>query len=106
MPLVWEHPSSRLNPKPGDEFHVHAILVMLAYTAASPDAQLPLNTIAAILTELGWRHADGTPVAGSALRHLPAYEVLINVTDQPVTWHRRDLISPVAAALARRALGG
>ncbi|WP_370500615.1 plasmid pRiA4b ORF-3 family protein [Mycolicibacterium sp. jd] len=102
---LWEHLASRLNPKPGDEFHVQAGLVMLAYAAASPDAQLPLNTIAAILTELGWRHADGTPVTGSALRHLPAYEVLINVTDQPVTWRRRDLISPMAAALARRALG-
>ncbi|UJL31001.1 plasmid pRiA4b ORF-3 family protein [Mycolicibacterium vanbaalenii] len=102
---LWEQLASRLNPKLGDEFHVQAGLVMLAYAAASPDAQLPLNTIAAILTELGWRHADGTPVTGSALRHLPAYEVLINVTDQPVTWRRRDLISPVAAALARRALG-
>ncbi|PQP54806.1 plasmid pRiA4b ORF-3 family protein, partial [Mycolicibacterium austroafricanum] len=75
-----------------------------AYAAASPNAELPLNTISAILTELGWRHANGTPVTDSALRHLPVYEVLTNVTDQPVTWRRRDLISPVAARLARKAL--
>lgn len=101
---LWTHLASRLNPKPGDEFHVQAGLVMLAYAADSPNAELPLNTISAILTELGWRHANGTPVTDSALRHLPVYEVLTNVTDQPVTWRRRDLISPVAARLARKAL--
>ncbi|MCV7056495.1 plasmid pRiA4b ORF-3 family protein [Mycolicibacterium gilvum] len=103
---LWEHLASRSNPKPGDRFQVQASLVMLAYAAASPDKQLPLSTIAAILTELGWRHANGTPVTGSVVRDLPAYEVLINVTDQPATWRRRDIVSPIAAALARRALGG
>jgi len=102
---LFEHLACRLNPKPGDEFHVQASLLTLTYAAASPDAQLPLSAISALLTELGWRHANGTPVTDSALRHLPACEVLINVTDQPATWRRRDVISPVAAALARRALG-
>lgn len=102
---LCEHLASRLNPKPGDEFHVQASLLMLAYAASSTDAQLPLSTLAAILTELGWRHADGTPVTDSALRHLPVYEVLINVTDQPGTWRRRGVVSAGAAALARRALG-
>ncbi|ORB28067.1 plasmid pRiA4b ORF-3 family protein [Mycolicibacterium parafortuitum] len=102
---LCEHLASRLNPKASDEFHVQASLLTLAYAGASPDAQLPLSTIAAILTELGWRHANGTPVTGSAVRYLPVYEVLINVTDQPVTLRRRDVVSAGAAALARRALG-
>ncbi|MGP4054913.1 plasmid pRiA4b ORF-3 family protein [Mycobacterium sp. 4D054] len=103
--VLWGHLASRLIPKPVDKFGVQAALLMLAYAAASPNADLPLPRIAATLTELGWRHADGSPVTDSALRHLPAYEVLTNATDQPVTWRRRNVISPVAAALARRALG-
>jgi hypothetical protein len=31
--------------------------------------------------------------------------VLTNVTHQRVSWSRRDIVSPAAAALARKALG-
>ena len=103
---LWEHLAGRLIPKPAERFRMQAALLILAFAAASADTELPLGKIAALLTELGWRHEDGRPVAESALRHLPVYEVLTNVTDQPVTWRRRDVVSPVAAALARKALRG
>jgi len=103
---LWEHLASRLIPKSGEKFQTQAALLTLAYAAASADAELPLGKIAALLTELGWRHGDGRSVTESALRHLPVYEVLTNLTDQPVTWRRRDAISPAAAALARSALSG
>lgn len=103
---LWEHLAGRLIPKSGDKFQTQAVLLILAYAAASADAELPLGRIAALLTELGWRHGDGRAVTEPALRHLSVCEVLTNLTDQPVTWRRRDAISPAAAALARRALGG
>lgn len=103
---LWEHLAGRLVPKDGEEFTTQATLLTLAYAAVSADADLPLGRIAALLTELGWRHEDGRAVSESALRQLPVYGVLTNVTDQPVTWHRWDAISPAAAALARRALQG
>ncbi|MDZ4233218.1 MAG: plasmid pRiA4b ORF-3 family protein, partial [Dietzia sp.] len=103
---LWKHLAGRLIPKSGDKFETQATLLTLAYAAASANAELPLVRIAAMLTELGWRHGDGRPVTASALRHLPVYEVLINLTDQPVTLRRMNAISPAAAALARSALRG
>ena len=41
---------------------MQASLLILAYAAASADAELPLGAIAALLTELGWRHEDGRPL--------------------------------------------
>ncbi len=101
---LWEHLAGRLIPKPAEKFPMQAALLILAYAAASADADLPLGKIAALLTELGWRHEDRRPVTEHTLRHLLAYEVLTNVTDQPVTWRRPDVVSPAAAALARKAL--
>ncbi|MGB3230108.1 MAG: plasmid pRiA4b ORF-3 family protein [Mycobacterium sp.] len=103
---LWEHLAGRLIPKSGDKFQTQAVLLILAYAAESANSELPLGRIAALLTELGWRHGDGRAVTESALRHLSVYEVLTNLTDQPVTLRRRNAISPAAAALARRALGG
>ncbi|CAA0138277.1 Uncharacterised protein [Mycolicibacterium vanbaalenii] len=103
---LWEHLAGRLVPKAGDKFGMQATLLILAYAAASADSDLPFDTVAALLTELGWRFSDGRPVEDYALRRLPVWVVLTNVTDQPVTWRRRNAISPTAAALAHRALRG
>lgn len=94
------------SPGPGNDFQLQATLLILAYAAASPGADLPWDRVVALLTALGWRHSDGQPVEAYELRRLAVSVVLTNVTDQPVTWSRQDLVSPVAAALARRALGG
>lgn len=103
---LWDHLAGRLIPKSDMTFETQATLLMLAFAAASTDSALPFEKVAALLTELDWRHADGRPVSAAALRQLPVFDVLINVTDQPVTWMRGDIVSPAAAALARRALGG
>lgn len=102
---LWEHLAARLIPKPKDQFEVQATLLLLAYAAASADAKLPLDVVAALLAELDWRYTDGRPIADS-LRHLPVYDILINVTDKPITRAERNIVSPAAAALARLALGG
>ncbi|OBK31618.1 hypothetical protein A5634_13660 [Mycobacterium asiaticum] len=101
-----EHISHRLIPKSDKTFDAQATLLMLTFAAASAGSTLPLDKIAALLAELGWRHSDGRTPAGSSLYHLPVNEILINVTDQPVTRALRDIVSPAAAALARKALGG
>ena len=103
---LWEHLAGRLIPRSGGEFIAQATILMLAFAAASAGSPLPLHTVAVLLTELDWRHADGRTVSESDLRQLPVCDVLTNVTDQPLTRSRRGIVSPGAAALARRALGG
>ena len=99
-----EHMASRLIPNGGKTFEVQATVLMLAYAAAAPGGDLPVPKITAFLAELGWRYPSGGAPGESALYDLPAYDVLINVTDEPQTWMRRRSVSPAAAALARRAL--
>lgn len=103
---LWEHIAARLSPKPDEKFDAQATMLMLTFAAASAGSKLPFDKITALLTELGWRYADGRSLSESPLHQLPAYQVLSNVTDQPITWARRDVVSLAAAALARRALGG
>lgn len=103
---LWEHLAERLIPKSDKTFQAQATLLVLAFAAASTGSRLPFDKIAALLAELGWRYSDGRPISESAVRQLPVYDVLINVTDQPATRTRRGIVSPAAAALARRALGG
>jgi len=103
---LWEYLASRLILKSDEKFEAQASLLVLAFAAASTGAGLPYDKIAALLAELGWRYSDSRSVSESAVRQLPVCDVLINVTDQPVTWARRDIVSPAAAALASRALGG
>lgn len=101
---LWNHLAGRLVPKPGDTFGMQSALLILAYAAACADAVLPFDIIAASLDELGWRFADGRPIEESALHRLTVWVVLTNVTEHPVTWRRRNIVSPAAAALARTAL--
>ena len=103
---LWEHLADRLIPKSDEKFDAQATLLMLAFAAASAGSKLPFDKMTALLAELGWRYSDGRPISESSLHQLPVYEVLINVTDQPVTRVRRNIVSPAAAALARRALSG
>ncbi|WP_246133646.1 plasmid pRiA4b ORF-3 family protein, partial [Mycobacterium helveticum] len=103
---LWDHLAGRLIPKSDEKFQTQATLLMLTYAAGSAGSGLPFDTMTALLAELGWRYSDGRSVSESSLRQLPVYEVLINVTDQPVNRARRNIVSPAAAALARRAFGG
>lgn len=102
---LWEHLASRLLPA-GDErsFESHATLLLLAFAATSENADLPLQPIGAALTEVGWRHTDGSDVKGHEIYQLPARDVLINVALEPRSRHNRNRLSPAAATLARAAL--
>lgn len=103
---LWEHLAGRLIPKSDAKFEEQATLLMLAFAAACADSRLPLDKVTAMLAELGWRHSDGRSLSESPLFQLAAFQVLTNVTDQFITRARRDVVSPAAAALARKALGG
>ncbi len=92
-------------PNSGEKFDAQATMLMLAFAAASAGSKLPFDKMTALLAELGWRYSDGRPISESSLHHLPVASVLINVTEQPVTGAERNILSPAAAALARRALG-
>lgn len=102
---LWEHLAGRLIPKSSERFEAQATLLMLAFATASAGSRLPFDKVTALLAELGWRYSDGRSISESPLHHLPVYQVLVNVTDQPITLARRNIVSPAAAALARRALG-
>ena len=103
---LWEHIAGRLIPKADNTFDAQATMLMLAFAAASSGFTLPFDKMTALMAELGWRYSDGRPISESSLHGLPVYNVLINVTDHPVTRAWRHVVSPAAAALARRALGG
>jgi hypothetical protein len=99
-----KHVASRLIPTSGEKFDVQATVLMLAYTAASPGCVVPYPTITALLAELGWRYPSGQAPDVSVLYQLPAHHALLNVTDQPVALTGPRIVSPAAAALARKAL--
>ena len=101
---LWDHLAMRLVPGGDDSFEGQATLLLLAYAGSSDNSELPLDQVAMALTELGWRHSDGAPVSGSSLYRVPAYDVLINISDHPTSWAKRHRISPAAATLARAAL--
>ena len=103
---LWEHLAGRLIPKSDEKFDAQATMLMLTFAAASAGSKLPFDKMTALLAELGWRYSDGRSLSESSLRQLPVHDVLINVTDQPATRARWNIVSPAAAALARRALGG
>ncbi|MDP4014566.1 MAG: plasmid pRiA4b ORF-3 family protein [Candidatus Nanopelagicales bacterium] len=101
---LWSHLAARLVPNKGGEFESVATLLMLAYAGSSPGTVLPRKLVAAALSDLGWRHPDGSPLEGYELYRLAVLDTLINVTDKRVSLGGRGWVSPAAAALARAAL--
>lgn len=100
---LWNQLAERLVPTT-DGFDTDATLLLLAYAATSPDTELPFDTIADALNNLGWRGADSTLIDGHDLYWLPVIDVLRNMStthpDRNQRWH----ISVEAAQLARAAL--
>ena len=101
--VLWGHLCSRLVPA-GGGFDTVATLLLLAYAGSSANRELPLTTVAAALTALGWRRSDGQPIEPYSLYRLAAFDVLANVTGRPAALGGRHRISPAAAALATEAL--
>jgi len=56
---LWEHLAGRLDSKSDEKFEAQAILLMLAFAAASAGSKLPFDKMTALLAELGWRYSDG-----------------------------------------------
>jgi len=100
---LWNHLADRLVPNT-DGFDTDATLLLLLYAATSPDSELPLDTIAAALTHLGWQSSDGTPIVGYDLYQLRALDVLRNVATAHVSRSTRWRIDDIVAELARAAL--
>jgi hypothetical protein len=100
---LWDLLATKL-AAPTSGFDSAATLLMLAYAATSADAELPLKQITAALRELDWRHTDGQELQYHELFGLPAYDLLINVSERSAELGGRRRISPAAACLARAAL--
>ncbi|MDQ1672195.1 MAG: hypothetical protein QOC98_757 [Frankiaceae bacterium] len=106
---LWRHLAVRLIPgKPGGDFQTVASLLLLAYAGTSAKAPMPRVEIAAALSELGWRHSDGTPLEGYEIYGLDAFTTLVNIANPGEADAGRaqleSRVSPAAAALARAAL--
>lgn len=93
-------------PHERGRFTVDADLLVLAYAAVTPGGELPLDRIAAHLTDLGYEHDDGQPVARRDLRlyESTVHHALVNIAEPPSGRRARSQISAVAAALANAAL--
>jgi hypothetical protein len=100
---LWNHLADRLVPNT-DGFETDATLPLLLYAATSSGSELPLGTIAAALTHLGWQNRDGTPVADYDLYWLHTQDVLRNVSTAPVSRGGRWRVGDAVAELARAAL--
>jgi hypothetical protein len=102
---LWNHLADRLVPGT-DGFETDATLLLLLYAATSRDSDLPLGTIAAALTHLGWQSSDGTPIVDHDLYRLRALEILRNVsTAQPERvsrWRLDDEVVELARAALKR----
>lgn len=101
--LLWNVLAEKATSTPPG-FETEATLLLLAYAGTAGAEPLPLTRIAAALSHLGWGHRDGREVQYYELYRLPAFDMLLNVSDRPRTFDDRDLVSPVAGALARAAL--
>jgi hypothetical protein len=101
---LWDPLAEKLAPESG-AFDTDATLLLILYAATSPDADLPLNTIAEALTELGWRTDGHQPIEGHDLYSLPAVELLSNISSEHADERsHRSHISVAAATLAHAAL--
>jgi hypothetical protein len=98
---LWNQLADRLVPNT-DAFDTDATLLLLLYAATSLDGELPLDTIAAALTHLGWRSNDGTPIVGYDLYPLRALDVLRNVSTAHVSRSGHWRVGDAVAELARR----
>jgi hypothetical protein len=109
---LFGHLAARLRPDvERDRFEVDADLLVLAYAAVTPDGELPVDRIAAQLTDLDYRldhdWFDGDrPIPGYylSLYQKNAHDLLVNVSNEPVRPRHPSYISPTAAALAHAAL--
>lgn len=106
--VLFDHLAASITPPQArGRFTVDADLLVLAYAAVTPDGELPLDRIAAHLTDLKYRHDDGRPIARHVLHQYEAnvHDVLVNIAEPPTGRRARSQISAVAAALANAALG-
>jgi hypothetical protein len=106
--VLFRHLTERLTPPDAPRvFAAEANLLILTRAAVSPGEPLPLDKLADLLTYLAFKNHDGSPPRGHQLRHYDGavWGVLTNIGAPPAHRSReRDLISPVAAALAHAAL--
>lgn len=101
---LWNHLTQRLLPSECTSYDGQAGLLLLTYAGSTEDGVLPIDEIASMLGNFGWRHQDGTPVRGYELYRLPQHDALANVADSLRMPERRGRISAAASTLARAAL--
>jgi hypothetical protein len=103
---LWRYIASRLPiAKPGS-IDLPAGLLALPFAASKDNP--PLEHIAEALSELGWRHSDGSPVDANDIGWAmeDTFRALDNITTGPRSrrWSERHKLGAAAAELAREAL--
>ncbi|MDE3130152.1 MAG: plasmid pRiA4b ORF-3 family protein, partial [Acidobacteriota bacterium] len=100
---LWNTLARKLIPA-DTGFEGLAGLLILAYAATSPGAEILLDPIATALGQLGWETGNRMPIEAHDLYHVQTLRILGNVTSEQTSWRDRRRISPSAAALAHTAL--
>lgn len=104
--VLWSHLAARVVPGERDRFAHEAGLLVLLHAASGDGHAIPIDRIARMLGELGWRRGDGTPLQGYDLWHVRGnvFALLDNIGEAREEGRRRSrAVGPVAAALARAA---
>jgi hypothetical protein len=103
---LWDYLAERLTPTGKGDFAEHYALLVVAYTALSPNEAVPFETIAGLLGELGWRREGQSRVRGHDLYGVAGspLPVLNNIGEGPKRVTFNEPAHPTAAALAHYAL--
>ncbi len=62
---LWDYLASRLIPTSKGDFAEQSALLIVAHIASSPNEEVPFDTIARTLGDLGWRRGDRTQLAAT-----------------------------------------
>lgn len=103
---LWDYLASRLIPTGKGDFAELSALLIVAHVASSPNKEVPFDTIARILGDLGWQGGDRERLHGYDLYFVEGspLPLLNNVGDAAQRIGFQAPVHPAAAALAHYAL--
>ncbi|MFC4632170.1 hypothetical protein ACFO6V_28265 [Promicromonospora alba] len=99
--VLFDHRTGATPPQERRRFVIDADLLVLAYAAVTPAGELPLDRIAAHLTDLRYQHDDGRPAARHVLHQYEA-----RPTSRHPRQHCRTANGTSSAESDQRGLGG
>ncbi len=103
---LWDYLASRLIPTGKGDFAELSALLIVAHVASSPNKEVPFDTIARVLGDLGWQSGDRERLRGYDLYRVDGspLPLLNNVGEAAKRVSFREPVHLAAAALAHYAL--